>query len=101
MPINPMDIMKSQEASQLKYIDNHRNQQEQMQIGRNFQNLIRNEQAKTQQAAKSENTEYRYDAKEKGRNSYFGSGGERKQKEEENKKDTKGPTKSGGFDILI
>ncbi len=101
MPINPMDIMKSQEVSQLKHIDIQRNQHEQVQIGRSFQNVIRNEQTKTHEADKSENNEYRYDAKEKGKNNYSGNGGRGKKKEEENKKNTKGSAKPGGFDVLI
>lgn len=100
MPIRPIDIMKTQEASQYKYYENQRSQHEQIQIAKSFQNHIQQEQSKTTQAAKSENSEYRYDAKEKGQNSYSNSQG-RKQKKEEQKKDTEKPNKTGGIDILI
>lgn len=100
MQINPMDIMKSQEASQVKHFDSHRSQNEQVQIGRDFQNVIQKEQKKTNQATKGDNKENRYDAKEKGNNNYFGSAGKRRE-QKENKKELKNPTKSGGIDILI
>lgn len=101
MPIRPIDIMKSQEASQLKHIDSQKNQREQVQISKDFHNLIKHEQIKAPQASKSENKEYRYDAKEKGRNSYSGSGSKKQEQEEESTKESKEPAKSGGIDILI
>ncbi|MBH1942017.1 hypothetical protein I5677_14035 [Mobilitalea sibirica] len=103
MPINPIDIMRSQEASQYKHIESQKVHHEQVQISKSFQNLIHAEQTKTTQAEKSENKEFRYDAKDKGRNSYSGSKN-KKDKKEENKKEQKDllePKKSGGIDILI
>lgn len=102
MPIRPIEIMKSQEASQLKHIESHRNQHEQVQINKNFQNLIQAENSRTMQTSKSDTKEFRYDAKEKGNNSYYGSPNkENKEKEEEKKNDTREPEKSGGIDILV
>lgn len=101
MPIRPIDIMKSQEVSQLKHLESHRSQQEQVQIGKSFQNLIANESARPNQTTKSENKDFRYDAKEKGTNSYTGSQGKRQEKKEEQPKDRKSPEKSSGIDILI
>jgi hypothetical protein len=101
MPIRPLDIMKSQEVSQLKHLESHRSQQEQVHIGKNFQNLISAENARPNQTTKSENKEFLYDAKEKGQNSYSGSKGKKQEKKEENKKGSKEPGKVGGIDILI
>jgi hypothetical protein len=101
MPIRPIDIMKSQEVSQLKHLESHRSQQEQVQIGKSFQSMINSESSRPNQATKSENKEFRYDAKEKGQNSYSGSQGRKQEKKEEKHKDSKEPEKSGGIDILI
>lgn len=101
MPIRPIDIMKSQEASSLKQFSNQKIQHEQVQISKSFNTMIQQEQRKTTNTAKSDNMEYRYDAKEKGNNSYFGTGGRKKNKQEDQKKESKEPKKSGGFDILI
>lgn len=100
MPIRPIEIMRSQEASQLKHAENHRSQHEQAQIGKDFQSMITNERSRPTQTAKSENKEFRYDAKEKGQNSYSGSPG-KKQEKKEQKKDTPKPEKTGGIDIRI
>jgi hypothetical protein len=99
MSINPIDIMRTQEAAQIKHIEIQRNQSAQEQVGRDFQNMVIQEQSKTTQTTKSDNNEYRYDAKEKGNNEYKGSG--RKNGKKEEKKETKEPKKNGGIDILI
>ncbi len=100
MPIRPIEIMKSQEASQLKHVESHRNQQEQAQISRSFQNLITTESSRPTQTSKGENKQFRYDAKEKGQNSYSGNPGKKHGKQEE-EKTAKKPEKTGGIDILI
>lgn len=100
MPIRPIDIMKSQEVSQFKHAESHRSQHEQVQISKSFQNMITTESSRPTETTKSENKQFRYDAKEKGQNSYSGSPGKKQGKQEE-KKETKKPEKSGGIDILI
>jgi hypothetical protein len=72
-----------------------------MLINKNFQETIRKDQTKTVQTTKSENKEYRYDAKEKGNQSYTGSKSKKKEKEKVDQKESKKPGKSGGIDILI
>ncbi len=101
MPIRPIEIMKSQEASQLKHVENHRLQHEQVQISKNFQNMIANERSRPTQTTKSDNKEYRYDAKEKGQNSYFGSSDKRQGKQEDKEKPTNEKKSGGGIDIRI
>lgn len=105
MPIRPIDVMKSQEVSQYKHIQSQKTQHEQVQISKSFQNLIQAEASKPLQTTKSENKEYRYDAKEEGKNAHSGSGlggkGKRdkdKQKKDNNPNDNVRP---GGIDILI
>ncbi len=101
MSINPIDIMRTQEAAQIKHIENQRFQHAQDQVGKNFQNMLVQEQHKPTHAAKSDNNEYRYDAKKKGNNEYKGSD-KRNKKEEEKEKQEPGKTNNnGGIDILI
>lgn len=100
MSFNPIDIMRSQEATQIKQIEAQRSQYAQDQNERNFQNIVRQEQSKTTQTAKSDNKEYRYDAREKGNNQYKGSGSKNKNKKKDDKQDAK-KQNSGGIDLLI
>jgi len=103
MPIRPIDIVKSHEASQYRHLQNQKLQHEQVQISKDFQNLIQAESSRPVETAKSENKEFRYDAKEEGRNKYKGPKGNKKQNQDKDKK--KGPgyneRRPGGIDILI
>lgn len=101
MTFNPLDVMRTQEATQLKHIEAQRFQHAQEQISKNFQTMVEREQIKPKETTKSDNPEYRYDAKEKGKNQYNGSGSNKKGKKEEEKKASKPASKSGGFDVLI
>lgn len=94
--------MKTQEASQIKHVQNQRSQQEQIHIQSQFSNQVKHDGQMTVKTLKSENDEYRYDAKEKGNNSYSGSKQEKKnQEDEELEKASKNPIKTGRFDVLI
>ncbi|HWT76786.1 MAG TPA: hypothetical protein VN258_18965 [Mobilitalea sp.] len=100
--MGPIDIMRSQEASQIKHMEIQRTQHLQEQASKSFQSMVENEHNKPKELTKSDNPEYRYDAKEKGNNQYTGSNNKRKEKKEEEKKDNKdakSPRK--GFDMLI
>lgn len=104
MPIRPIDVMKSQEVSQYRHIQSQKPQHEQVQISKSFQNLIESEANKPLQASKSDNREFRYDAKEESRNSYKGRGGKGKRDKENQNKDDDSDNNSGrpgGIDILI
>lgn len=103
MPMGPLDIIRTQEASQLKHIENQRTQHAQGQASKSFQTMVENQHNKPIETTKTENTEYRYDAKEKGNNQYYENNKKRKQNKEEKKetKDSKSEKKSSGFDILI
>lgn len=99
MPIRPLDIVKTQEVSQIKHMENQKAQQAQEQIGRSFQNMVQIDQHKPTQMTKSDNNEYRYDAKDKSNNQYKGSGNKKNQKDNEEKKNE--THKNSGIDILI
>lgn len=101
MPIRPIDIMKTQEASQMRHMESQKAQHAQNQAGQSFQTMIKREQDKPVKATKTDNNEYRYDAKEKGNTSYNKPGSNQKKKEQEEKKDPKEPIKRGNIDILI
>lgn len=100
--MNPLDIMRSQESSQMKHMEIQRNQHLQGQASKGFQTLVENQQKKPVETKKSDNPEYRYDAKERGNNQYY-SNHKRKDKEEKKKeiKVSKSDQKGSGFDIMI
>lgn len=100
MPIQPIDILRTQEASQLRHMEDQRTQHAQVQISKSFQNMVEQEQSKPKETTKADQSEYRYDAKEQGKNQYYGSGDKQKQKKDDNEK-PEVPPKSKGFDILI
>jgi hypothetical protein len=104
MPIRPIDIVKTPEVAHYKQVQNQRPQHEQVQISKNFQNMIQSEANKPQQTAKSDYKEFRYDAKEEGKNSYKGNGGKgKKDRDEKNKENSSknNMSRPGGIDILI
>ncbi len=101
MAIRPIDMVKTQEATQLKHMESQKAQHAMLQNEKNYQEAIKREQQKPTKAPKSEDTEYRYDAKEKGNNQYQNLGNKKKNKEKEDKKKSDNPQSSGGIDILI
>jgi hypothetical protein len=101
MSLNPIDVMRSQEASQVRYHQSMKQQNEQIQISRNLQQTIQREKSKPNQTTKADDKEFRYDAKERGNNQYQGFSGKKKEKDDKNTKDEKKPSQHGGFDILI
>ena len=101
MSISRIDIVKTQEVSQLKHIENLRTQNAHDQIEKSFETLIQQDKQKPTQATKSDNTEYRYDAKEKGNNQYKGSNDKKNHNEKEDNHKSKENPHKGGIDILI
>lgn len=89
MPITPIEMIsiptKSQEASLVKSVENQRPLNEQITFAGKFNDDIKHHSEQTTAATKSDNPEYRYDAKEKGNNSFFGQ--QNKQKKKDKKKD--------------
>lgn len=100
MSINPIDIIRTQEASQIKHIENQRAQQMQDQVSKNFQSIIEHEHHKPKELTKTDNTEYRYDAKKKGNNQYYGDEHKKKETKKEKPK-ANDKSNDGSIDILI
>lgn len=107
MPITPIEMIsiptKSQEASVIKSAENQRPTNDQLTFGAKFQEEIKHQSEQTVAAKKSDNPEYRYDAKEKGNNSFFG---QQKKQKKKNKQENDTADKNGnephkGFDIRI
>lgn len=107
MSITPIEIAtmapKSQEVSVFKQHESQRPMNEQAQISHQLNNQIQHNNQQTVKAAKSDNPEYRYDAKEKGNNSYAGTNQKKKQSEKDKGKsrDTKDTLRPGSIDIRI
>ncbi len=103
MPITPIEIAtmapKSQEVTHYKHQESQKPLNEQIVIGQQFNNHIKHDSQQTVQTIKSENKEYRYDAKEKGNNSYSGKKQDKKKKEKEAA--PKDNFRSGSIDIKI
>ena len=99
MSISRIDIVKTQEVSQVKHIENLRSQNAHDQIEKSFETLIKQDKQKPTQATKSDNAEYRYDAKEKGNNSYADSRQKKKKKDKESA--PKDSFRSGSIDIKV
>lgn len=99
--MGPLDIIRTQEASQVKHMESQRNQHLQEQASKGFQTMVANQSKKPVETTKSDNPAYRYDAKEKGNNQYYDN---KKRKDKEKKKDTKeskSDIKTTGFNMLI
>lgn len=104
MAIRPIDMLvmpnRSQEASLQQNANNARQTHAQNTISAQFSTEVRHNSEQTVKMTKSENNEYRYDAKEKGNSSYQGSGGKKKKKEEDSAAASK-QIKTSNFDIRI
>lgn len=105
MSIRPIDIItiapKSQEAANQQLGEQHRLQQNQSNLEHSFQQQIKQNTEQVVQYTPSENSPYRYDAKEKGNGSYQESKKKKRKKEEEKNSKEKEDPLGGRFDIKI
>ncbi len=107
MTITPIEIAtmapKSQEASVFKHHESQRPMNEQAQISTQIHNQIQHNQQKAVKTGKSENEDYRYDAKEKGNNSYSAMNQKKKQGDKGNGKNkaSTDTVRPGSIDIKI
>lgn len=103
MPIRPIELIQTQNAAPVKHVEHTKVPHEQVQINKNFQESIAHQRKKTIQADKSENKEFRYDAKERGNGQFSNSSQSKQQKKNEaSEKDNRSnPVKRGGLDIKI
>lgn len=91
---------KSQEASQFQHAHQQKQAHAQEQLGVQYHNTLQRNSQQTVKMTKSENNEYRYDAKEKGNGKYSGKKqGKKKKEQEKDKKEN--PALSRGFDMRI
>lgn len=101
MPITRIEMIsiapKSQEASSQRQNEVSKSFAEQTQIQAGFHKEIQHNSQQTTKSAKGENGEYRFDAKEKGNNSYKNQGNKNKKKNQ--KEDNE--IKLSNFDIKI
>lgn len=104
MAIRPIDMLvmpnRSQEASQQQNANNAKQVHAQESLNAQFNTEIRHNSKQTVKMTKSENNEYRYDAKEKGNSSYQGSQGKKKKQEASSQEKPK-PIKISSFDMRI
>lgn len=108
MAISPVEMIsmvpKSQEASFMKQTEMHKPNVEQQVMAAKMNQEIKHNSTQTVATNKSVNPEYRYDAKEKGNNSYQGKEQKKKdsKKNETNKDNNNGLSSSfGRIDIRI
>lgn len=99
MSIRSVDIMRSQETTQVKQVEYSKMQNEQAQIERQFQSHLQQKGQRPNDVTESDNPEFKYDAKEKGSNSYKQNKG--KEKKKKDTKDSKRSIEPGRFDVSI
>lgn len=104
MAIRPIDMLvmpnRSQEASQHQSANNAKQSHAQGSLNAQFSTEVRHNGEQAVKMTKSENNEYRYDAKEKGNSAYQDSKEKKKKKEEKSKKES-GKIKMSSFDMRI
>ncbi|MDF2800486.1 MAG: hypothetical protein K0S61_389 [Anaerocolumna sp.] len=105
MPITPIEVAamvpKSQDASLHRQQQTQKPINEQIQIHQHINTEIKHNNQQTVKTQKSDNKEYRYDAKEKGNNSYSGSKGKKGKKDSDGKDSNPQPPLPGSIDIRI
>ncbi|MDD5935713.1 MAG: hypothetical protein PUC65_09165 [Clostridiales bacterium] len=105
MPISPIEVAsfipKSQEASQMKSIEQQKPAAEQLAFADKFNSEIKKNSEKTVPPTKTDNPEFRYDAKEKGNNPYYYQQRKKKKKDSECAKREELPKEHHGIDIKI
>jgi hypothetical protein len=103
MSIPPIEIAamvpKSQQVSHFKHQEAQKPFNEQFQLNSQFNNEIKHNNKQTVKTSKSDDNDKRYDAKEKGNNSYHGSNKKNKKKSKDNTPE--GYVRPGSIDIKI
>lgn len=105
MAISPVEMIslapKSQEASFQKHTEVQKPTVEQQVLTAKMHTEIRHNSTQAVPTKKSDNPEYRYDAKEKGNNSYEGQGKKQKKKNSDHKEEETKASVPGRIDIRI
>ncbi len=104
MSITPIEIAsmtpKSAEVSATRQGEVAKAQHSQASLTAQFNNDIKQNSMQTVRMSETENPEFRYDAKNKGRNLFYNQQGKKKKKQQTEVKEDK-KTFTGGFDIRI
>ena len=90
-----------QDYNTMKHVEDSKGFLNQTNFRNEFSQKIDNKLNQVQEKDKSENRQQKFDAKEKGNNSYTGDGGKRRSSEENKKKEVRMPYLGGGFDMKI
>lgn len=100
MSLRAIDLIRTQETSQIKQVEYNKNQTEQAQINNQFHQMVEKKGQQTTDVVESENPEFRYDAKEQGKGSYSNSKKNKKRNKKKNERSKK-PIEPGSFDVSI
>lgn len=102
MPVSSIEMVsmvpKTQMAAQNAQSPHHRVNNEQMQLNQGMQQQVRNNSQKTAKMEKQEHRQEKFDAKDKGKNTYHYSGQKRDKKDIQEKET---PIKLGSFDVKV
>jgi hypothetical protein len=94
-------LPRTNEVSNIKQVEMQRPADEQTQMNSTFQQEIKHEQRKTVESQKSENKEFRYDAKEKGNGQSYSNRDKKGKKKQEEIPSSTRPMNGSSFDIKI
>lgn len=92
---------KSQEASQFQHAQTQKQTHAQEQLGVQYNNMLRHNSEQTVKMTKSENNEYRYDAREKGNGNFSGKKKGKKKQEQNDTEKEKTEIRMSNFDMRI
>ncbi len=92
---------KSQEASQFQHAHLQKQAHAQEQLGVQYNNLVQHNGQQIVKMTKSENNEYRYDAKEKGNGTFSGKKQGKREKKQDNTNTEKKEIRISAFDMKI
>jgi hypothetical protein len=105
MPIRPIElngvISRVQDIGTIKHNEDNKPLVDQNNIQTHLNKEIDHHQKKVRNADDSDNHKKKYDAKEKGKGTYFANKQNKKKKKEQNKNQNKMQKESHGFDISI
>ena len=95
-------IQRTQDYATVKHNEEHRVVVDQSNIQTQFSKQVQEKSTRVKRGDDAQNTNQRHDAKEKGKNEYYGDGGRRRQKENGMSADGRViPKNSSGFDMKI
>ena len=105
MAITPIERalipQKTQEASQLQHAHQQKQAHAQDQLGVQYNNIVQHNSQQIVKMTKSENNEYRYDAKNKGNGTFSSKKQGKKQKKQEDTNTEKKEIRISAFDMKI